>query len=189
MSCKLTIMKSLIKINVLLILLFVAITGYSQTNNVTTHASRGGIWVLCGDQLPKDFTYRILRQKNKDNWVKLADLAFPKSKEQVQAETQLAQKQAGLDVEPLTDVRLNFIWERLNDAVITNIPLELKDNYPIRSASGNAWFDANADSAVNYTYKVQIVNRKDVVLTENESKITAYPAKPFANEIIPLTLK
>ncbi|RZL61619.1 MAG: hypothetical protein EOO93_12900 [Pedobacter sp.] len=73
--------------------------------------------------------------------------------------------------------------------MITNIPLELKDNYPLRSASGNAWFDATADSSINYTYKVQIINRKDEVLTENESKVTAYPAKPFATEIIPLSLK
>jgi hypothetical protein len=172
-----------------LLLTFGPLTTSAQTNKVSTHAGRKGIWVLCGDQLPKDFTYRILRQKGTESWIKLADLSFPKSKEEVQAEMQNSQLQANLDNVPLSDSKLTSVWQRLTDAVTIQIPNELKTDYSLRKASGNAWFDVTADSVTNYVYKVQMIGKKDEIIAENTSKEVSYPAKPFETNIKPLILK
>jgi len=171
------------------VLLFTLTQVNAQNYVVKTHSAPKGIWVFCGGQLPKGFTYRILRQKNKDAWVKLADLTFPESKEEVQGKMLNAQQSAGLNVSTLSDIRLNAVWQRLTDPLAEDLPLEMKDNYPLQQASGTAWFDAGSDSLASYVYKVQWIGRKDEVVRESVSVQASYPGKKPEANLTPLNIK
>lgn len=175
------------KIILTLVFVFYIFTATAQKNN--THAGKNGIWVLCGLQLPKTFTYKILRQKGNENFVELANLNFAKNKEQIQSKMLSAQRKAGLDVNSLSTQKLDVIWQRLTDNITINLPNELIDDYPIRSAIGNAWFDSTADSTVSYTYKVQQIGVKKEVLNEMVSYQTAYPGKKPEPDLMPLSIK
>ena len=106
------------KIFVIAVLLTMATGSYGQDkaekpktgNGAFVLAGPKGIWVICGDALPKNFTYRILRQKDNGNWTALADVAFPKSKDEVQATLINVERLAGLGVAPLSETRLNSVW-------------------------------------------------------------------------------
>src|ERR1700753_370507 len=60
-----------------------------------------GIWVICGEALPKNFSYRIFRQKGSGDWQKLADVKMPASKDEVQATLLTTERAAGIDIDPL----------------------------------------------------------------------------------------
>jgi hypothetical protein len=170
-------------------LLFTVVQSNAQENTVSVHAGPKGIWVLCGQQLPKQFTYRVLRQKNKEGWTKLTDLAFPGSKEAMQAEMLNAQQAARLEVSALSSVRLDLVWERLTNVLSINVPAEMQNNYPLLQAAGAAWFDAAVDSAVNYSYKVQLIGNKNEVLRENITKEAACPGKKPEALLAPVSIK
>nr|WP_162989038.1 hypothetical protein [Pedobacter schmidteae] len=172
-----------------LVLLLTAAQVDAQNTAVNVHAGPKGIWVLCGNQLPKDFSYRVLRKKGNEDWVKMVDLTFPKNKEEIQAEMLTAQHAAGLVTGPLSDTRLNQVWERLKDAVTISLPIEMQNDYPLRKANGTAWFDAKADSAVGYAYKVQLIGQKEEVVTESVSKTVSYPGKVPEADMLPMNLK
>lgn len=173
------------------VLLFAIIQVNAQNNAavINTHVGPKGIWILCGKQLPKDFSYRILRKKNRDSWVKQVDVVFPENKEELQGEMLKAQRLAGLNNGPMSENRLKLTWERLTDPVSLNLPIEMTDNYPLRQANGTAWFDAVIDSAASYTYKVQLIGKKDEVISENISKPVGIPGKKPETELAPLSIK
>jgi len=168
---------------------FYVVVVNAQNNTMSTHAGPKGIWILCGNQLPKDFTYRVFRQKNKEGWIKQTDISFPKNKEELQAEMMSAQGLSGLNNGPMSETRLKLNWERLTDPVVLNSPIEMQDNYPLRQANGTAWFDAAADSAASYTYKVQLIGKKDEVISESISKQASTPGKSPEADIAPLGIK
>jgi|GEM_PF-1721720 len=170
-------------------LLFSATQVNAQNNTISTHAGPKGIWILCGSQLPKDFTYRILRQKSKEAWVKQVDLTFPKSKEELQGEMLKVQYLSGLNTGPLSDIGLKSIWERLTNGLTINLPNEMQENYPLRQANGTAWYDGTADSTAGYSYKVQLIGSKDEVITESVSKETHFPGKSLETLLSPLSIK
>lgn len=180
---------TLIRLIAVTALLFTIVQSNAQENTASVHAGPKGIWVLCGQQLPKQFTYRVSRQKNKEGWVKLTDLRSPLGKEAVQAEMLNAQQLAGLDVSAMSSVRLDLVWERLNNALTVNVPAEMQDNYPLLRAAGTAWFDATADSAVNYSYKVQLIGNKDEVLSESMTKEVSFPGKKPGVSLAPVSIK
>ncbi|MDR6785324.1 fibronectin type 3 domain-containing protein [Pedobacter africanus] len=161
----------------------------AQNNTVSTHAGPKGIWVLCGKQLPKDFTYRVLRQKNKEAWVKQVDLRFPESKEELRGELLKIQGLSGLTASPMADAGLELVWDRLTDVLTVNLPNEMLENYPLRQANGTAWYDSTADSAIGYAYKVQVIGSKEEVISESSSKETYFPGKSPETNLSPLSIR
>jgi fibronectin type 3 domain-containing protein len=109
---------------------------------------------------------------------------MPKSKEQIQGDLINIEKSAAIDVAPLTATRLQAVWDRLTSKLTTNLPPEMGEDLPLRSATGTAWYDANADSTATYRYKIEIINgtiKEAEVLTGS----IKYPARKFITEIKP----
>lgn len=162
--------------------------GRAQKKNLRAIAGPKGIWVICGEQLPKKFSYVISRQKNEGDWVKIATVTMPRSKDEIQATLVNTENAAGIAIAPLSPIRLQNVWERINTDVITESPPELSDDLPLRAATGTAWYDAAADSATIYRYKIQVVGKNaDAEFTL--TNIIKYPVKKFATNIRPASVK
>ncbi|MEO6979791.1 MAG: hypothetical protein ABI113_15490 [Mucilaginibacter sp.] len=181
------------KIFVITVLLTMVTGSYGQDKTEKPKTGNGafvlagpkGIWVICGDALPKNFTYRILRQKDNGNWTALADLAFPKSKEEVQATLINVERLAGLGVAPLSETRLNSVWERITSAVAKSNPPEMLNQYALRQATGTAFYDATATINIKYKYRVQVIATDKKALSEVTSSDVAFPGAKFNTTIKP----
>lgn len=171
------------------LLTFWMIQANAQKNTITALAGHKGIWVVCGDALPKNFSYTLFRKKANADWVKIASINFPASKDALQAGYLNALRVSGNGITSLSDERLNALWDRLTSPVSANSPVEIGEDYALRQASGTAWYDAGADSAVNYTYKVQFIDPKKKEPIEFLSNNAIWPGRKFQADIKPLLVK
>ncbi|RZL48604.1 MAG: hypothetical protein EOP00_08885 [Pedobacter sp.] len=169
------------------VIIFISSSVFAQKN--ITHAGKKGIWILCGTQLPKNFTYRILKQKGREEFKLLSELRFPKSKEEIQGEVLSTQQIAGFPVNSLSATRLSLIWQRLNNETSNELPVEMVNDYPLRKAIGTAFYDNATDSLSSYTYKVQIIGSKNEVVSETVSYQSAWPGKKPNPQLLPLSVK
>lgn len=158
-----------------------------QKTSLDAIAGPHGIWVICGDKLPKNFNYIIARQKNGGEWIKVATVKMPASKEQIQADLLYNEKAAGLDIQPLGQERLQAVWDRVSANIINNSPPEMQNDLPLRAATGTAWYDAEADSATTYRYRVQVNGAEGN--PENATNIIRFPVKKFITDIKPSLIK
>ena len=159
----------------------------AQTTKPSAVAGPKGIWVICGDVLPKNFSYQVSRQKDNGGWITVAEIKMPRSKEQIQADVINTERAAGIDIAPLDSARLRSIWDRITPDIITNSPPELQEELALRSATGTAWYDATADSAKVYRYKVKVMN-DGTASQEMATNIIKYPQERFVTDIRPSSL-
>ncbi len=163
----------------------------AQNTPAPTHHAIGGIhgiWVVCGDALPKNFFYRISRQKGNGNWQKVAEVKTPASKEEIQASVLNTQRTAGIDIEPPNPERMQNLWLRITNNTSKNCPPEIENDIPLRVATGTAWYDAAVDSGAHYRYKIQMIAGKaggPELLTDTVS----YPKARFVTDIRPASVK
>ncbi|MCR8556237.1 hypothetical protein KXD93_01205 [Mucilaginibacter sp. BJC16-A38] len=144
-----------------------------------------GIWIICGNLLPRDFAYKILRKSDNGEWISVADIVMPTSKEDIQAALINTQRLAKMPFAPLSDTRLEALEKRVIPVVNKESPFEINEDFAMRAAIGTAWYDATADSAKQYEYKVeQIANKK--VATEQVTNVVACPGKRFTVQMKPV---
>ncbi|ASU32559.1 fibronectin type III domain-containing protein [Mucilaginibacter xinganensis] len=156
----------------------------AQTTRPSALAGPKGIWVICGDALPKNFSYQISRQKNNGEWLTVAEVKMPRSKDEIQADLINTERAAGIDIAPLDAARLQLIWDRITPDIITSSPPELYEELALRAATGTAWYDATADSATVYRYKVKMIT-SGTAIPEAETNIVKYPQEKFVTDIRP----
>ncbi|WEK21417.1 MAG: hypothetical protein P0Y49_09730 [Candidatus Pedobacter colombiensis] len=172
--------------NLILVSCFVISSSFGQ--NPKAVPGRAGIWIICGDKLPKGSGYKIMRQKGNAGWIDLAELRMPATVEQVRAELLNVQRIAGLDLAPISQVKLDSLWQRINARTNEFSPPEIQGDYALRSAIGTAWYDATADSLTSYNYKVQLL-QKNAPPTEGQiTGFTTYPGEKFSTDIKPVLI-
>jgi fibronectin type 3 domain-containing protein len=175
----------------------VSLTAFGQQKNTQPKTGNGafvlpgrkGVWVICGDALPKNFTYKVLRQDASGNWSTLGDATFPKSKEDVQAALLNVQRLADIPVEPLSDIRLDGVWDRITSPVAAVNPPEMLNQYPLRQATGTAFYDGTATINLKYKYRVQVIGGDGKVNNEVTSEPVSFPGAKFSTQIKPLMVK
>ncbi|MDP9076348.1 MAG: hypothetical protein M3O71_02900 [Bacteroidota bacterium] len=174
-----------------LFMLLLSTTNSSNAQKTTRLALAGpkGIWVICGDVLPKNFSYAISRQKSNGDcpWVKVANTQMPASKEDLQANILNTEKVSGMDIAPLDAGALQSVWQRVTNNVVTNSPPEMLNDLVLRAATGTAWYDAAADSATAYRYKIEIAGNASPKV-EDFTNIIKYPISKFATDIRPAVI-
>jgi fibronectin type 3 domain-containing protein len=168
----------------LLVCCLVAFAGFVKAQSLRAIAGPKGIWVVCGEALPKNFSYEIARQKNGGEWIIVAKVTMPASKDQIQADLVNVENAAGIAMAPLSAVRLQGVWDRITRDIITTSPPEMQHDLPLRCATGTAWYDANADSAVIYKYKVKMVGPRQTP-PDIQTNIIKYPVERFSTDIRP----
>jgi fibronectin type 3 domain-containing protein len=169
-------------------ILLVLSTGFAHAQTARAVAGPKGIWIICGDKLPKNFSYKIFRQKPNADWVTIASIKMPASKEEVQGNILNISRLTGFNLPPLSNDRLEALWQRIAPATATESPFEIESDFTLRAAIGTAWYDATADSLATYSYKVQMLD-KNGEATDMITEKASYPGKKFGTVIKPVLIK
>lgn len=160
----------------------------AQTSAPSAIAGPTGNWVVCGEVLPKNFSYRISRQQEGGAWVAMATLTMPAGAEELKAAAYRVQKASRMEIDQFDNDRINNLWKRVNDPVATSSPAEIGNDLVMRAATGTAWYDANATAKILYRYKVQIIDGKSVN-DGNTTQRVSYPGTPFNTDLTPVSVK
>lgn len=171
-------MKKMKKIMILFVVVLCGATsmaGQEQYPNAV--AGPEGIYVNCGNRIPRDFAYQVFRRaKGGKTWDEMATIACENHFDAFFNKVTLANVHNPVYQLPVDSTK-GFIWRFVQRAVFTD-SIPLFGAMPMyREALGVTWYDGTAEKGKKYEYKVvtQQAGRQP------EEKITAavsYPLTP-----------
>lgn len=170
---------------VLVTILFATASAVAMAQGVTTTAGKGGIFVYCGKQLPKKFSYLIERKKAGDTaWQVITETIFPKTVDAMQGNI-LAAPSSLLVNQQINNTNTANVWQKAKTATTldslypyTNMPLYV-------FAMGCGYFDAITEPGT-YSYRVSVIkNGSKESLPDVQ---VAYPARPYNVTVQPLKM-
>ncbi len=171
-------MKKMKKIMILFVVVLCSATsmaGQEQYPNAV--AGPEGIYVNCGNRIPRDFAYQVFRRaKGGKTWDEMATIACENHFDAFFNKVTLANVHNPVYRLP-ADSTKGFIWRFVQRAVFTD-SIPYFGTLPMyREALGVTWYDGTAEKGKKYEYKVvtQQAGRKP------EEKVTAavsYPLTP-----------
>ncbi|NVN94437.1 MAG: hypothetical protein HXX18_04030 [Bacteroidetes bacterium] len=136
------------------LLVFVDSYCFSQ-NTANAFAGKNGIFINCGDSIPKSFTYQIDRKKNSsDSWEKIAACSFPKNYTEFKSRV-LNDNNGGIAYHTETDEQLKKKWTEIQNGTTASTLKENSVNTLYLSAIGIGFWDLSIDSSSNYQYRIQ----------------------------------
>lgn len=171
-------MKKMKKIMILFVVVLCGATSMAgQERYPNAVAGPEGIYVNCGNRIPRDFAYQVFRRaKGSKTWDEMATIACENHFDAFFNKVTLANVHNPV-YQPPADSTKGFIWRFVQRAAsIDSIPYF--GTLPMyREALGVTWYDGTAEKGKKYEYKVvtQQAGRKP------EEKVTAavsYPLTP-----------
>lgn len=161
------------------------ITAHITAQPIKTAAGKEGIFIYCGNDLPKKFSYSIERKKAGDaGWQKIADIVFPKTADALMGNLLAAPSSVLLNQTPDTFAVKNIYSRAANASSLDSLyPYAYMPLYV--SALGCGYFDKVAQPGT-YSYQVSVIqgNRHVVVGTADVN----YPGVPFNGKVEPLKM-
>lgn len=163
------------KILFLVLLILNGPLSFSQ-DVVAAHAGANGIFISCGQTLPKDFSYRISRKNaSGGNWQQVAELKFPANmaawKGYMMTE---AMQHPGISL-PDSTITVQ-LWQKLKVSD-TRDSLYMWLHYPyMLAACGTGWWDRTAVKNQKYKYKIEKVQKGKVLFTQTTDALS-FPGK------------
>ena len=171
-------MKKMKKVMILFVVVLCGATsmaGQEQYPNAV--AGPEGIYVNCGNRIPRDFAYQVFRRaKGSKTWDEMATIACENHFDAFFNKVTLANVHNPVYRLP-SDSTKGFVWRFVQRAVFTD-SIPYFGTLPMyREALGVTWYDGTAEKGKKYEYKVvtQQAGRQP------EEKITAavsYPLTP-----------
>lgn len=171
-------MKKMKKIMILFVVVLCGATlmaGQEQYPNAV--AGPEGIYVNCGNRIPRDFAYQVFRRaKGGKTWDEMATIACENHFDAFFNKVTLANVHNPVYQLPVDSTK-GFIWRLVQRATLTD-SIPYFGSLPMyREALGVTWYDGTAEKGKKYEYKVvtQQAGRQP------EEKITAavsYPLTP-----------
>ena len=140
----------------IIICLLVFVNSYCFSQNTSNvFAGKKGIFINCGDSIPKSFTYQIDRKLNSsDNWEKITICSFPKNYIEFKSRV-LNNNNGGIAYHTETDEQLKKEWAGIQNGATSSILKENSINTLYLSAIGIGFWDLSVDSTSNYQYRIQ----------------------------------
>ncbi len=177
-------MKKMKKIMLLFVVVLCSATsmaGQEQYPNAV--AGPEGIYVNCGNRIPRDFAYQVFRRaKGGKTWDEMATIACENHFDAFFNKVVLANVHNPVYRLP-SDSTKGFIWRFVQRAVFTD-SIPLFGTLPMyREALGVTWYDGTAEKGQKYEYKVVTLQAG----RQPEEKITAavsYPLTPRSDYAI-----
>ena len=171
-------MKKMKKIMILFVVVLCGATSMAgQERYPNAVAGPEGIYVNCGNRIPRDFAYQVFRRaKGSKTWDEMATIACENHFDAFFNKVTLANVHNPVYQLPVDSTK-GFIWRFVQRAVFTD-SIPLFGAMPMyREALGVTWYDGTAEKGKKYEYKVvtQQAGRQP------EEKITAavsYPLTP-----------
>lgn len=171
-------MKKMKKIMLLFVVVLCGATSMAgQVRYPNAVAGPEGIYVNCGNRIPRDFAYQIFRRtKGGKTWEEMAMIACENHFDAFFNKVVLANVHNPVYQLP-TDEKKGMIWQLVQQASFTD-SIPLFGSLPMyREALGVTWYDGTAEKGQKYEYKVVTLQAG----RQPEEKVTAavsYPLTP-----------
>ena len=174
-------MKSMRRFLLTFVSLVIASTGIMAQNTFTAHPGSKGIFIICGDQLPLSFKYRISRREvGQKEWQVLKTLAFPQNKEAWEGRI-FSETLNNLTVTLPDSATTDMLWKSLKRSSVTDSLYSWK-SYPFMlSACGTGWWDSSADAREKYDYKIEKDEKGKLDILKTIEAVSSVPVIPEYN--------
>ncbi len=162
----------------IIVLIALVITGSAFAQPFKSKAYKTGIYVFCGKEVPRQFTYLIERKSPTANsWTAVAQLHAPKNEAECMA-TLLNMPLALAQTTVVTDDRVHKFWLRAQSTLVLDSLFSLAFVPCYQSALGCAWFDDGLTQNADYQYRINKVS-KSGEKTPIDSISVIFPSNPY----------
>ena len=135
-------------------IIFIALGGKAQ-NGLGVHPGKNAIFIYCGSELPKSFSYQISRKEiDQNDWQVLKTLDFPRDK-------MTWEGRIFRDAKDNTNISLpdsaivGLLWNKLKTSNMDD-SLYSWNSYPgMLFACGTGWWDGSVEPNKRYEYKIE----------------------------------
>jgi hypothetical protein len=168
-------------------LLFLLILFVLQVNSQpVSKCYQTGIFIFCGTQIPKNFTY-LIERKTKDDWKPIAELKAPQSEAECMASImQLPDPIA--DVTPINKATISFIWNKIQRADVIDSLYAYNSDPRYQYMARTGWFDNGIIEPGIYTYRIKKVSKNGTETAIGEVNVT-FPSKQLVSKVTPVRFK
>ena len=169
-------MNAINKYSIISLLILSMFDSYSQ-NAATVFAGKNGIFINCGDSIPKSFSYQIERKvNNAATWEKIAVTNFPKNYLEFKSRI-FNGNNGGISYRLPSDEQLKKEWVEILKGSTSDILKENNINTLYLSAIGVGHWDLSLDSTNTFQYRIQKIVGNQTV-SELKSAEIRFPGNP-----------
>ncbi|HNW99347.1 MAG TPA: hypothetical protein PKK00_13135 [Bacteroidales bacterium] len=163
------------------LLFLLAATGVTA-QNFSSKAYKTGIYIYCGNELPRHFSYIIERKKDNTNeWNPVAELHAPKNEAECEA-TLLRLPGSLASLTNIDESLTKKIWQFAQKAITLDSLYSYAFDPRYQSVAGCAWFDDGITKQGEYQYRIYKLPKSGERTLLNEIKIT-FPGSPFGGTL------
>ena len=169
------------------ILLAMMLTLHITATGSESKAYQTGIFVFCGKEIPKSFSYIIEKKTGTNTWKPVAELKAPESEAACKAS--LMQLPAVIEaVTPVSQSTIAFVWEKIKKSVTVD-SLHIYSTDPrYQYVAGTGWFDDGIRESGNYSYRIKRLNKNGTLSQISEISVP-FPAKQPELKAAPVRFK
>lgn len=152
---------------------------YSQA--FESNAYSNGIYIFCGFDIPKHFTYEVERKTETGEWAVIANINAPKSEAAVKSKY-LDLPNSIAKLSKVNNQQLKMVWQQVEKSILLDSLYFYAADPRIQSVVGCGFFDEDINNSGTYEYKVSKVNRSSKRTLLNEFAIK-FPATPYEGRL------
>ncbi len=146
-----------------------------------------GIFVFCGKEIPKNFSYLIEKQMPDKKWIPVAELKAPKS----EAECKAAIMQLPAPVAAVTPINVSVIanvWKKIQKYTLLDSLFAYGLDERYQYMAGTAWFDHGIKESGQYNYRIKKLSKNGSQTVMKEVSIS-YPSGKKISAVSPVRFK
>jgi len=174
------------KLFLISILIITGVALYAQASK--SKAYKTGIYVFCGKELPKKFSYLIEKKLSSDTgWKVVAELKSPTN----EAACQGALLSLPPSIASFTNVRdaeVKKLWEQIQKAQTLDSLYAFSLDPRFQSVAGCGWLDEGIAASGTYQYRVNKVEKNGTKTLLNEERIV-FPSNTYMGTLNPVNFK
>lgn len=172
------------KYSIALIFLIVSGAAFGQVKTMT-YAT--GVYVFCGTELPRRFSYIVERKSASDTgWTVVAELRTPKSEAECQGRL-MSIPEVMLSNTQIDSAKVKWVWGKLYGAGALDSLYAFAMDPRYQFVAGVGWFDEGL-AAGTYQYRVAKKDREDHLVPAGEQRIS-FPSVSYEGRLRPVRFK
>ncbi len=153
-----------------------------------SRAYKTGIYIFCGNELPKRFSYLIERKAGNDTgWKAVAELKSPTSEAAIEGAL-LSLPASIASFTKVRDAQVKKLWQLIQPAKTLDSLYAYGIDPRFQTVAGCAWMDDGLTANDTYNYRVNKVERNGTKTLLNEERIV-FPYNAFKGTLKPVKFK
>jgi len=173
---------------IFLFFIVVNIATIACAQSFKSRSYKTGIYVFCGNELPKKFSYIIEKKMPADTaWKIVAELKAPKS----EAESRKAMLSLPSSIASFTNIQereIKKLWQQVQAATMLDSLYAFGLDPRYQYAAGCALLDENVSAHAIYQYKISKLERNGTKTLVNEEQIN-FPSNAYNCTLTPVKFK